>query len=203
MNRTKVFLALVGYVLTCPHALAQETPQRPQSLPDRPRVTTQGSQALAPLPDGVPTISLQVFLEGIAADLDMDFLIDSRARQNIYVGGTRTENVSYPILLSILRNNQLVAVEIEGRVNVIPEALARQLPVPLVQRGDPDVPDDQVVSRVIQMNNMNAAQAVPLLRALLPQYAHLAALPDQNKLIIVDRYANVKRLTEMLDALDD
>ena len=96
-----------------------------------------------------------------------------------------------------------MAVEIQGRVNIVPEALARQMPVRLVQRDDPDVADDEVVSRVIQMNNMNAAQAVPILRALLPQYAHLAALPDQNKLLIVDRYANVRRLTEILNALDN
>jgi general secretion pathway protein D len=52
------------------------------------------------------------------------------------------------------------------------------------------------------MNTMSAPQVVPILRPLLPQYAHLAALPEQNVLVIVDRYANVKRLTEIVLALD-
>lgn len=52
------------------------------------------------------------------------------------------------------------------------------------------------------MNNMNTAQTVPILQPLLPQYAHLAALPEQNRLLIVDCYANVRRLTELLNTLD-
>ncbi len=184
MNRTTVSLALTGCIAICSCALAQ-------------------GPVPIPIPEGVPTVGLEEFLQRVAASTDTEFLIDIRSRQNIYVGGTQTEDVTYPILLSILRNNQLMAVEIQGRVNIVPEAFARQMPVRLVQQDDPDVADDEVVSRVIQMNNMNAAQAVPILRALLPQYAHLAALPDQNKLLIVDRYANVRRLTEILNALDN
>jgi len=47
-----------------------------------------------------------------------------------------------------------------------------------------------------------AAQLVPILRPLLPQYAHLAALPYENTLLIVDRYANVKRIEAIVKALD-
>jgi len=36
----------------------------------------------------------------------------------------------------------------------------------------------------------------------MPQAAHLAALPEQNALIIVDRYGNVKRLVEIIEQLD-
>jgi general secretion pathway protein D len=71
-----------------------------------------------------------------------------------------------------------------------------------MNEDDPEVADDEMVSRVIQMNTMSAPQIVPILRPLLPQYAHLAALPEQNVLLIVDRYANVKRLTEIVLALD-
>ncbi len=87
--------------------------------------------------------------------------------------------------------------------DIAQETYARQLPVRLVQEDDADIPDDEVVSRIVQMNNMNAPQAVPILRPLLPQYAHLAALPEENVVLIVDRYANVRRLTELLNALDN
>jgi type II secretory pathway component GspD/PulD (secretin) len=42
-------------------------------------------------------------------------------------------------------------------------------------------------------------QLVPLLRPMLPQQAHLVATPD--KLVIVDRYDNVRRIVEVAQAL--
>ena len=55
---------------------------------------------------------------------------------------------------------------------------------------------------MIQMSNMNTAQTVPILQPLLPQSAHLTALPGQNRPLIVDCYTNVRRLTELLNTLD-
>ena len=185
MNRTIVILSLTGLMAICSNALGQE------------------SQEPAPIAAGVTMISLEEFLEPIAEDLDLDFLIDLRSRHEIYVGMVGIEDITYPILLSILRNNQLVAVEIEGRVNILPDSFARQMPIPLVQENDSDIADDEVVSRVIQLNTMDVMHAPPILRPLLPQSAHLAALPMLNKIIIVDRYANVRRLTELLNALDN
>ena len=185
MNKAMVILSLTGWTVICSNALGQ------------------GSQDPAPIPAGVMTISLEEFLEPIAEDLDLDFLIDLRSRHEIYVGRPGIEDITYPILLSILRNNQLVAIEIEGRVNILPDSFARQMPIPLVQEDDPNVADDEIVSRVIQMNSINAAQVIPVLRPLLPQYAHLAVVPELNTFIIVDRYANVRRITELLNALDN
>ncbi len=203
MNRKMVFLSLAGYMAICADALAQGTPQRQQAPQTQQRVIVQRSQEPAPIPAGVTTVSLEEFLEPVADNLDLDFLIDVRSRHEIYVGGTGIEDITYPILLSILRNNQLMAVVIDGRVNIVPESLARTMPVPLVNEDDPEIADDEMVSRVIQMTTMSAPQLVPILRPLLPQYAHLAALPEQNVLVIVDRYANVKRLTEIVLALDN
>lgn len=202
MNRKMLFLSLAGYMAVCADALSQDAPQRQQAPQAQQRVIVQRSQEPAPIPAGVTTVNLEEFLEPVADDLDLDFLIDVRSRHEIYVGGTGIEDITYPLLLSILRNNQLMAVVIDGRVNIVPESLARMIPVALVNEDDPEVADDEMVSRVIQMNTISAPQVVPILRPLLPQYAHLAALPEQNVLVIVDRYANVKRLTEIVLALD-
>ena len=43
---------------------------------------------------------------------------------------------------------------------------------------------------------------VPILRPLLPQSAHLAAHADSNRLIVMDRYENIQRITEIIRALD-
>ena len=37
---------------------------------------------------------------------------------------------------------------------------------------------------------------------MVPQYGHLVALPCVNKLILVDMYANVRRIESVIEALD-
>lgn len=45
-------------------------------------------------------------------------------------------------------------------------------------------------------------QLVPLLRPMIPQYGHLAALPCVNKLIMTDTFANIRRMEAVIDSLD-
>src|SRR3546814_17315201 len=64
------------------------------------------------------------------------------------------------------------------------------------------LPRDEVVTHVYQLQNVSAAQLVPILRPLMPQWAHLAAYQANNTLIIADRAANVRRLGKLIAAMD-
>jgi general secretion pathway protein D len=59
-----------------------------------------------------------------------------------------------------------------------------------------------MVTRVIQVDNVAAAQLVPILRPLVPQQGHLAAYPATNVLIISDRASNVERLVSIIRRID-
>ncbi len=52
------------------------------------------------------------------------------------------------------------------------------------------------------MKSIPSAQIVPILRSLLPQSAHLAAMSCTNELLIVDTYANVRRIEGIVAAMD-
>jgi general secretion pathway protein D len=71
-----------------------------------------------------------------------------------------------------------------------------------VQTDDASIAADEWVTRVLKTTNTDAAFLVPILRPLLPQAAHLAAHGTTNQLVIMDRYANVRRITEIVRALD-
>jgi general secretion pathway protein D len=149
-------------------------------------------------------IDLHDLVAEVAESTGKEFLIDPRVRARVY-SVPKIDNPTYPILLSVLRLNGYIAVEIGGKVNILPDANARSMPTRLVQRDDSSVPDDEVITRVITVPGNNAAQLVPILRPLLPQPAHLAALvegDENNKLIVVDTYANVRRLTELVQTLN-
>jgi general secretion pathway protein D len=55
---------------------------------------------------------------------------------------------------------------------------------------------------VVQVDNVTAAQLVPILRPLVPQQGHLAAYPATNVLIISDRADNVDRLVQIIRRID-
>jgi general secretion pathway protein D len=150
---------------------------------------------------GLPTVELAPVLQRVARASNKRFLVDGRVGPQIYLAGTEPNDVTYPVLLSILRANGLAAVEIEGRVNIVPVAEIRTYPLPAVQSDDANVAADEWVTRVVRTTNIEAAQLVPILRPLLPPWAHLAALPS-SQLIVIDRYANVQRITDLVRSLD-
>ena len=119
-------------------------------------------------------------------------------------GVPRIDNPTYAELLTILRIHGYVAVEVGGRVNIVPDAIARSLPVRLLNRDDDSVPDDEVVMRVIA--TPNAVYLVAILRALDAAIRTLGGVrrPRQQRGRQADHagsYANIRRMTELVSAL--
>jgi general secretion pathway protein D len=59
-----------------------------------------------------------------------------------------------------------------------------------------------VITRIVQVRNACAAQMVPVLRPLMPQFAHLAAYPPTNTLILVDHADNIRRVVDVVERID-
>jgi type II secretory pathway component GspD/PulD (secretin) len=224
MNPTRLRRSLALVVLLfLGTAAAHAQGQRPQPAQQNPqggspaeaqRPPPEGSGA-PPIPAGppLPTVSLESLVDRVARSAKKTFLIDSRAAQQVYLGSIKSEDVNYPTLLAILRANGMAATTIEGRVNIVPLFEIRSLAVPLVQNDDSSIPADEWISRIVTTSKKEASSMVPILRPLLPPAAHLSAMCGtcepgaQNctscrQLIIVDRYANVQRISAIVKMLD-
>lgn len=149
----------------------------------------------------LPMVELAPLLQRVERASGKRFLVDRRLGSRIYLGNVDANDVTYPVLLAILRANGFAAFESEGYVNVIPDAAIR-FHAPVRQTDDASIPPDLYVTRVLTTVNIGAAQLVPILRPMMPQAAHLAAHGDSNKLIVMDRYENVQRITEIVRSLD-
>jgi general secretion pathway protein D len=107
----------------------------------------------------------------------------------------------YEAFLSILQVHGFVAVPSGDVIKIIPDANARQVPAnDLPSRVS--ATSDEIVTQVIAVKNVSAAQLVPILRPLIPQYGHLAAYPASNMLIISDRASNVNRMARIIQRID-
>src|SRR5687767_14468069 len=141
--------------------------------------------------------------EAVSAVTGKNFIVDPRVRAQVTMLSSTpmTPPAFYEAFLSILQVHGFVAVSTGDVVKIVPDANARQLP------GN-DLPSsvsstsDEIVTQVIAVRNISAAQLVPILRPLIPQYGHLAAYPSSNMLIISDRAANVSRMVRIIQRID-
>lgn len=159
---------------------------------------TAHAQSASASTAGTPLVQL---IESVSKKSGKNFVLDPRVSGNAVLVGIDLAKVTYPELLTILQVNGYAAIESGGLVRVIPDTNARSAPSPLID-GNDKRPDAEIVTRVIRVKSLSAPQLVPIMRSLLPQNAHLAAVQCTNELLVVDTYANVRRIESIVASLD-
>ncbi|MDH4073559.1 MAG: type II secretion system secretin GspD, partial [Gammaproteobacteria bacterium] len=144
---------------------------------------------------------IRQIIEAVGAVTGRNFIVDPRVNFKVTMLSSTpmSPDAFYEAFLSILQVNGAVAMQSGDIVKIVPDASARQYPGPLSTDG---AADDDVVTQVILVQNIGAAQLVPILRPLIPQYGHLAAHPGSNMLIISDRASNVDRMLRIIRRID-
>ena len=151
----------------------------------------------------VPTVELQELITQVGKRTGTQFVVDPRVRGEVLLTGFDVGKVDYSKLLSILNVNQFGTYRQGDYVIVLPDANARQLPTPVYRDANFKEDANEYVTLLWTAKKVCAAHTVPVLRPLMPQAAHLAAEIGSNSLIITDRAANVRRIADMAERLDD
>ncbi len=148
-------------------------------------------------------VDVQEVIRIVANETGRSFIVDARVKGPVtFFGARMPREALYEAFLAMLQVNGFVAIPAgNGVIKVLPDTNARQMPALDLPSGL-DSSSDEIVTQVIQVQNVGAAQLVPILRPLVPQYGHLAAHPASNMLIISDREANVYRLARIIERID-
>ncbi len=161
-----------------------------------------------PLPEPVRTCaspaepSLLDTVSAVGARLKKSFLIDQRLDCVALITPVDAQKTSYRDLQALLALYGFVdSTAADGSVYIAPEAMARQLPMRIIDDKSRDVGDAELVMKIIDPAPLNAVPLIPILRPLLPQYAHLVADTQTNSMIVVARYGNIRTLEAMLRSL--
>jgi general secretion pathway protein D len=185
-------VALLGAALATAQPVAPPPPGQTQMSQPQQRITPNFKDA-----------DITQIAEAVAAATGKNFILDPRVRAQVTMISTTpmSPDAFYQTFLSILAVYDFIAVPDGAVVKILPDANARQMP-------SNDLPDhvsstsDEIVTQVIDVKNVNAAQLVPILRPMIPQYGHLAAYPAGNILIISDRASNVNRMMRIIRRID-
>lgn len=145
---------------------------------------------------------LTAFINEVADITGKNFAVDPRVRGNVTVISNKplNKNEVYDLFLGVLNVNGVVAIPSGNTIKLVPDSNLKSSGVPYDARRN--ARGDQVVTRVIWLENTNPNDLIPALRPLMPQFAHLAAVAGTNALIVSDRASNIAQLETIVRNLD-
>jgi general secretion pathway protein D len=185
VRRHRVALA-IGLLAVSAWALSQEQPSA--------RITPNFKDA-----------DITQVIEAVRNITGRTFIIDPRVRAQVTMlsSTSMTPSQFWEAFQAILSVHGFVAVPAGGNVwKILPDVNMRQYPAD-------DLPDrvsgtsDEVVTQVLAVKNVGAAQLVPVLRPLMPQNAQLSAVTGANILILSDHASNVSRIIRVIARIDE
>lgn len=161
--------------------------------------------ALATPVNGKHTLNLKdadirVLVATVSEITGRNFIIDPRVEGKVNVVSTQPMDPDevYAVFESVLRVHGFAAVESGRMVKIVPEVIANQDGSTLGGAGGPD----SIVTRVIPLRHVAAAELIPILRPLIPQQGNLAAHQGSNALIVSDRAGNLARIEQLIRRID-
>ncbi|HZF43919.1 MAG TPA: type II secretion system secretin GspD [Sphingomonadaceae bacterium] len=145
---------------------------------------------------------IRAFIQDASRVTGRAFVIDSRVQGKISVFTDRPLNRSeyFEVFLSTLRANGYIAVPTSGGAyRIQPIANAASQPTRI---GTRRAANNQVVTEVFRLRNIEAAAATETLRPLISPEGALTANRNGNSLVVVDFADNVRRIRQLIGQID-
>lgn len=144
---------------------------------------------------------IRVVIATVSEMTGKNFIVDPRVKGKVTVISSKAMDADeiYHVFLSILNIHGFATIPGKVAIKIVPEVNAKQGAVPTIKRMRDD---DQYVTRIIPVENVSAAQLVPVLRPLLPQQSHLAAYATTNILIVSSLASNISRIMNLVKQVD-
>jgi len=150
----------------------------------------------------IKNADLKEFVAQVAAITGKTFVVDPRVKGSVTVISSTSmdRDAVYALFLSVLRVHNFIAMPSGDVIRITPNAQGKQTPGPEGSLGD--MAPEELVTRVISAQNVDSAELVKILRPLMAQYGHLAAVAEPNIVIISDHANNIRRLMAIIEEID-
>ena len=161
-------------------------------------VAASGSQQEERWTINLKDADIREFVDQVADITGETFIVDPRVKGQVTVLSKTPLSLSevYALFLSVMATHGFSVVSEGGQSSVIPNAEAK------AEANNGQASPDKLETRLIQVQQGSVAELIPLIRPLVPQYGHLAAVTSANALIISDRSANITRIETLVRQLD-
>jgi general secretion pathway protein D len=139
-----------------------------------------------------------------AAGFIIDLQTDVQGQVDVWSNQPLNRAEAVDVLNSVLNRNGYAAIHHGRTLTIVTREDARRMNIPVISGGNPgDIPTtDVVVTQIIPVRFINATQLTQDLQPLLPSQATMTANEGGNAIVITDTQANIRRMAEIVRALD-
>jgi general secretion pathway protein D len=188
------FFALTSSLLLGSSGIAENS-----NIPQPLSVTKKNSARLWNLQDA----DILSVINEVAQETGKNFAIDPRVTGKISLVSSKPikQEEVYQVFLSVLELLGYSAIPSGNIIKIVPNMESGELASKIASKSSPGK-GDEVVVRVIPLQNVTAAQLIPVLRPLLPQWSNISSYAPGNVLILLGRAANLKRIVDIIEDVD-
>src|SRR5437667_884790 len=190
----------------------------------------QAQDPAAPAPDGkqapasAPATArpngetgLRLNFRGVPLEMVLNYLSDAagfiinirpgtdvKGKVDVWSNQPLSKDEAVDLLNTVLNQNGFAAVRKERTLTIMSRKDAKTEDIPVRRGNEPkDIQkNDEMVTQIIPVRYANATQLTKDLQPLLPSGAEMTANESANALVITDTQANIRRMTEIVQALD-
>lgn len=198
MHRLLTIL-VTGAFMALP-ALAQNQPTPPGAgAASKPHTATSDGRHTLNLKEA----DIQALIATVSEITGKNFIIGPNVQGKVTVISARPmlPDEIYDVFLSVLRVHGFAAVPSGSMVKIVPDAVA-QTDAASAVNGTGTHPADELITEIVPVKHVSAAELVPILRPLMAQSGQLVAHASSNSLVVSDRAGNVERLKSIIGRID-
>lgn len=134
-----------------------------------------------------------------------NYILDERVKGkvSIYLPGKVSNDESLRVLESVLMLKGFTSVPVsENLWKIVPTKDAKQSTIPTVGDNSVDAPTPALVTRLIQVKNVNAEDIQQLIQPLVSSDGLINSYGGTNSLILIDSEENIRRLEGLISTID-
>ena len=199
---------------------AETTPEPPGREPDMERQTDSPRQDRAETRAASKPIRVDKSQKYVTLDFDnveigvlvkfvseltgKNFLIDDKVKGKVTIVSPKKIPVDdvYKVFLSVLEINGFTVVPSGNMIKIIPSAAAREKGLETRTKKDPPLQEDRMVTQIMPLERANPDEVKRILDPITPKTGSVLSYPPAGMLIITDYLSNIKRIQEIVTALD-
>ena len=183
--------------------------ERENNIPGNPQTAKPSTSAIDEDPQlmlNFQDVPLQSVLEYMSEAAGFIILGDTKVRGDVTILSKQPLNreEAVDLLDTILNEKGYTAIR-RGRIlKIVEKDKAMIEDIPVKSGSDPaDIPKkDVMVTQIIPIRFGNAGQLIENISELLPDYATISANDGSNAIILTDTQTNIRRIAEIVSALD-
>lgn len=194
----------------------RETPSRadsrPAATPSRP---TRVAAASTPPAAADTEKTLRLNFRGAPLEMVLDYLSEAagfiivletevRGKLDVWSNQPLTKDEAVDLLNRVLAKNGYAAIRDGRTLTIVSRDEAKKRDIPVRAGNNPaDIPKSEaIVTQIIPVRFINAVQLARDLQPLFPPSATIAANEGGNAVVVTDTQANIRRIAEIIRALD-